>query len=151
MGMPRFPIDEVRDAYEHFSRVSDECAATRDYNAFADLFTEDCTYIEHVFGELHGREAVRQWIVPLMQLYPNDQMTYTHDWVLFDDENARVIFCARTHMPDLDDGREYSTTNWSMIDYAGNGHWSREEDIYNPAHFGTLLTDWQAAKDASGS
>jgi hypothetical protein len=54
-------------------------------------------------------------------------------------------------MPDLRDGHEYSTTNWSMIDYAGNGHWSREEDIYNPAHFGTLLTNWQAAKDATGS
>jgi hypothetical protein len=51
-------------------------------------------------------------------------------------------------MPDLGDGREYSATNWSMVDYAGNGKWSREEDIYNPAHFGTLLTDWQSARDA---
>jgi hypothetical protein len=51
--------------------------------------------------------------------------------VLFDEEKARVIFCARTHMPDLGDGHDYSTTNWSMIDYAGCGQWSREEDIYN--------------------
>jgi uncharacterized protein (TIGR02246 family) len=146
--MAKNPSDELREAYASFARVSDECAASTDYNAFADLFTEDCTYIEHVFGEMHGREAVREWIVPLMKMSPNDQMTYTHDWVLFDDENARVIFSARTHMPDLGDGREYSTTNWTMISYAGNGAWSREEDIYNPAHFGTLLTEWQAAKDA---
>jgi hypothetical protein len=99
---------------------------------------------------MHGRAAVREWIVPLMNWYPNDQMTYTHDWVLFDGETGRVIFCARTHMPDLGDGRYYSTTNWSMIDYAGNGQWSREEDVYNPAHFGTLITDWQAAKDSAG-
>jgi uncharacterized protein (TIGR02246 family) len=149
--MAKNPTDELREAYAHFARVSDECAASADYNAFADLFTEDCTYIEHVFGEMHGRDAVRQWIVPLMKVYPNDQMTYTHDWVLFDDDNSRVIFSARTHMPDLGDGREYSTTNWSMINYAGNGLWSREEDIYNPAHFGTLLADWQSAKDAAGS
>ena len=147
--MANHSLDELREAYEHFSRVSDECAASRDYNAFADLFIEDCIYIEHVFGDMHGREAVRQWIVPLMKLYPNDQMTYTHDWVLFDEEDGRVIFCARTHMPDLGYGREYSTTNWSMITYAGNSQWSREEDIYNPAHFGTLLTEWQAAKDAA--
>jgi hypothetical protein len=63
--MTKYSIDELRDAYEHFSRSSDECAASADYNAFADLFTEGCTYIEHVFGEMHGREAVRQWIVPL--------------------------------------------------------------------------------------
>ena len=100
---------------------------------------------------MHGREAVREWIVPLMKVYPNDQMTYTHDWVLFDEERGRVVFCARTHMPDLADGRERSTTNWSMIDYAGNGQWLREEDIYNPAHFGTLLAEWMAAKDATNT
>ena len=149
--MAKYSHNELREAYEHFSRVSDECAASRDYNAFADLFIEDRIYIEHVFGEMHGREAVRQWIVPLMKLYPNDQMTYTHDWVLFDEEDGRVIFRARTHMPDLGDRREYSTTNWSMITYAGNSQWSREEDIYNPAHFGTLLTEWQAAKDSAGT
>jgi uncharacterized protein (TIGR02246 family) len=147
--MTTYPIGDLREAYETFSRVSDECAASADYNAFADLFTEDCTYIEHVFGEMHGREAVRQWIVPLMTEYPTNQMTYTHDWVLFDEDNGRVIFCARTHMPDVGDGHEYSTTNWSMIDFAGNGQWSREEDIYNPAHFGSLLTDWLAAKEAA--
>ena len=79
--MPRFPLDEVREAYEHFTAVSDQCAATGDYNAFADLFTDDCTYVEHVFGEMHGREEVRNWIVPLMKEYPNDQMVrYTHDF-----------------------------------------------------------------------
>ncbi len=148
--MARHTTDELREAFEHFARVSDECAAAADYNAFADLFTEDCTYVEHVFGEMRGRETVREWIVPLMNQYPNDQMTYTHDWSLFDEENGRVIFCARTHMPDLGDGRDYSTTNWSMIDYAGNGQWSREEDIYNPAHFGKLLKEWQSATDAVG-
>lgn len=150
--MPRFPPEELREAYEHFRAVSDECAATADYNAFAELFTDDCTYIEHVFGEMHGREAVRSWIVPLMKAYPNDQMArYTHDWVLFDEENGRVVFCARTHMADPGDGSALSATNWTMIDYAGDGLFSREEDIYNPANFGKLLQDWQAAKDAATS
>lgn len=99
---------DVHEAYEHFSRVSDDCAASADYNRFADLFTNDCTYIEHVFGEMYGQAAVRKWIVPLLKQYPIDQVTYTHDWALFDDENGRVIFCARTHMPDLGDGRDRS-------------------------------------------
>jgi len=112
--MATYSSDELREAYEHFSRVSDECAASADYNAFADLFTEDCTYIEHVFGEMHGRDAVRQWIVPLMKLYPNDQMTYTHDWVIFDNENGRVIFSARTHSPS---GRQRRTPPASSCRY----------------------------------
>ena len=93
--MAKYSTDELREAYEHFSRVSDECAASVDSNAFADLFTEDCSYIEHVFGEMHGREAVRASIVPLMKISPNDQMTYTHDWVLFEEERGRVVFCAQ--------------------------------------------------------
>jgi hypothetical protein len=150
--VPTFPLDEVREAYEHFKAVSDECAASANYNAFSDLFTDDCTYVEHVFGEMHGREEVRNWIVPLMKTYPNDQMArYTHDWVLFDEENARVVFCARTHMTDPGDGSSHTATNWSMIDYAGNGLFSREEDIYNPVNFGNLLADWQAAKDKAAS
>jgi uncharacterized protein (TIGR02246 family) len=149
--MPKFPLNEVRAAYENFKAVSDACATSADYNAFADLFTEDCTYIEHVFGDMHGREAVRSWIVPLMKQYPNDQMVrYTHDWVLFDEENAWVVFAARTHMADLGDGRSYSTTNWTRIDYAGKGLFAREEDIYNLNNFVTLIEEWQATKDALG-
>ncbi len=67
--MATFTLDEIREAYENFKRVSDECGASADYDAFADLFTEDCVYVEHVFGEMHGREAVRQWIVPLMKAF----------------------------------------------------------------------------------
>ena len=37
----------------------------------------------------------------------------------------------------------------TVLEYAGDGLFSREEDIYNPAHFGKLLADWQSAKDAS--
>jgi hypothetical protein len=148
--MPKFPLDELRDAYENFKRVSDECASTADYNPFADLFTESCTYIEHVFGEMHGREKVRSWIVPLMKQHPNDKMVrYTHDWHLFDEENDRIVFSARTHMSDPGDGSSHSTTNWTLLDYAGNGLFSREEDIYNPANFAKMIKDWQVAKEAA--
>jgi hypothetical protein len=145
--VPKFPLDEIREAYETFKVVSDRCAAGADYNAFADLFTEDCIYVEHVYGEMRGREEVRRWIVPLMKSYPIDQMErYTHDWVFFDEENGRVVFCARTHMADPGDGSSHTATNWTMIDYAGNGQWSREEDIYNPLNFGKLIEQWEAAK-----
>jgi len=102
--------------------------------------------IEHVFGEMHGREAVRHWIVPLMQAYPNNQMVkYTHDWVYFDARTAEMVFCARTHMADLGDGMDYTTTNWTRLKYAGHGLFSLEEDIYNPANFVALIQRWEAA------
>jgi limonene-1,2-epoxide hydrolase len=148
--MPEFTLDELREAYENFKVVSDSCAQSDDYNAFADLFTDDCTYIEHAFGEMHGREEVRNWIVPLMRSYPVDQMErYSHDWVFFDEKEGRVVFCARTHMADPGDGSSHTATNWTRIDYAGNGLFSREEDIYNPVNFGKMIGEWEAARDAS--
>jgi uncharacterized protein (TIGR02246 family) len=144
------PSGELYEAYEVFKRVGDECAAKADYNAFADLFTEDCLYVEHFFGEIHGREAVREWIVPLMREFPNNHMIrYTHDWVTFDEDARRIVFCVRTHMSDPGDGNSYTTTNWTRLDYAGNGLFSLEEDIYNPASFGKMIEAWLAASKAS--
>jgi hypothetical protein len=60
-------------------------------------------------------------------------------------------FSARTYMADPGDGSEHSATNWTRLDYAGNGLFSREEDIYNLANFVKLLEDWQAAKAGAGS
>jgi uncharacterized protein (TIGR02246 family) len=147
--VPSHTIEVLRSAYEHFAQVSDECAASGDYDAFADLFTEDCLYIEHAMGEMLGREAVREWIVPLMKEYPSNLMTYTHDWAVFDEVNGRVLFCARTHMPPTGDGVDYSATSWTRLDYAGEGLWCRAEDIYNPNQFANLVTNWQAARDAA--
>lgn len=67
--------------------------------------------------------------------------------MLFDEENGRGVFSARTHMADPGDASSHSATNWTMLDYAGGGLFSREEDVSNPANFGKLLQDWQAAKD----
>src|SRR5438067_13309633 len=58
-AMPAFSLEELKEAFDVFCRVGNECAEKDDYNAFADLFTEDCLYVEHFYGTMHGREAVR--------------------------------------------------------------------------------------------
>ena len=93
--MASFPLDELRTAYEDLLRVSEECAAAGDFNAYAELFTEDCTYVEHVFGEMHGREAVREWIVPLMKEPLNAVMTYTRAIGSSSTRRTAGSFCVR--------------------------------------------------------
>jgi hypothetical protein len=145
-------LNELRQAYEDFKVVSDRCADSDDFNAFADLYTEDCTYFEHAFGEMRGREQVRSWIVPLMRGYPISQMERsTHEWVYFDEENSRVVFCARTHMADPGDGSSHSATAWTMIEFTNGGLVRNQEDIYNPANFGRMIGEWEAARDNSKS
>jgi hypothetical protein len=70
---------------------------------------------------------------------------YRHDWVYFDADTAEMVFCARTHMADLDDGMDYTATNWTRLKYAGHGLFSLEEDIYNPAYFAARIERWEAA------
>ena len=148
--MPACSLEELKEAFEVFCRVGNECAEKDDYNAFADLFTEDCLYVEHFYGTMHGREAVRNWIVPLMREYPiNEMVRYTNDWVYYDESNGRVLFCPRTHMSDPGDGSEHSEINWSLVEYAGNGLWCMEEDIYNPDEWGRLIKNWLASKEAA--
>jgi hypothetical protein len=93
LGQLRDPEPQLpqRDAGAYSRPRSASCAASADYNAFTDLFTEDCTYIEHVFGEMHGRDAVRQSIVPLMKQSP--------------DAHARSWRWARVLGDELVDGR----------------------------------------------
>ena len=62
--MAAFDLEEVETAFRHFWYTG---MIREDWNAWADLFTEDIVYLERVLGTMHGRETVRQWIVPLME------------------------------------------------------------------------------------
>ena len=110
-----------------------------DWPSFADLFTEDATYEEHAFGTFAGREAIRSWVVQDDDVLPGE-----HDDQL-PDGLARG---GRPHPPgDLrgpqpdarpGDGSVHEESNLTILTYAGDGLWSREEDIYNPMRFATM-------------
>ena len=46
---------------------------------------------------------------------------------------------------DPGDGKVYEGANWTRLVYAGDGLFSSEEDVYNPAHFAPMLEGWLAA------
>ena len=51
--------EELERAFQLYWRTG---AVGEDWDAWADLFTEDCTYFEHWYGQMQGRETVRKWI-----------------------------------------------------------------------------------------
>ncbi len=124
MGHPR---EEVEEAFAEFIRLGVE---NRDWPAWAALFTDDAEYIEHNLGHYSGQPAIHDWIVDAMAPFPN--MTFSVDWHVI--EGDRVAFYIWNHLPDPAGGDTYySFPNISLIDYAGDGKWFREEDFYNPA------------------
>ena len=126
--MGRFDRDEIEKAFAHYSAVVDVCSDTGDWRPFADLFTEDVVYTEHAYGVMHGREAVREWIVEVMKPFPH--MRFPHVWVAYDEGNDALVMCLNNQL-ELD-GKAYAFPNWTRLVYAGNGLFSEEEDIYNP-------------------
>jgi uncharacterized protein (TIGR02246 family) len=128
-----------------------ERAAAGDWSAWADQFTEDALYVEHEYGELRGREAIRAWITHTMtQEWPGREMPeFPVDWYVIDDARGWVIAKIWNRMADPGDGGVYQEYNFTLLKYAGDGKWCYEEDIYNPAHFATMLHEFVSARRAA--
>ncbi len=147
--MGRFSRSEIEDAFASYQRVALEAGTSGDWNAWADLFTEDATYVEHVFGTFGGREAIRSWICKTMASPPNDQMKFFPiEWYMVDEERAWVVCQVWNRMVDPGDGSLHQAYNFTLLKYAGNGLWSYEEDIYSPKAFGDMITGWLERKKA---
>ena len=50
-------------------------------------------------------------------------------------------------MVDPGDGSLHQEYNFTLLKYAGNGKFSYEEDIYNPAGFGKMVKGWLARRE----
>ena len=59
--------DEVEDAFRNYWRIG---AVGEDWNAWADLFTEDAVYTEHVLGNMRGSAEIKKWITSIMAAPP---------------------------------------------------------------------------------
>ena len=153
--MGRWTRDELEQAFASYQRVALRAGTTGDWNAWADVFTEDATYVEHVFGTFGGREAIRRWITTTMSTFPGNAMPhFPIDWYVIDEERGWVVCQVWNRMADPGDGSVHQAYNFTLLKYAGDGLWSYEEDIYNPAQFAEMLSGWQARKaelDAAGS
>jgi ketosteroid isomerase-like protein len=130
--MGKYPRAEIEQALATYCRARDEASRTGDWSIWADVFTEDAHYIEHAYGELDGREAIREWITGVMAPFP--RMTFPQDWCVIDEANDAVVFQCQNQFPEpFDaDGKPFQFPNWTRLVYGGGGRWKSEEDIYNP-------------------
>ena len=138
-----FTRDELRAAFAEFEKTVDQAARTQDWDRWVAHYTDDVTYVEHAAGTMHGREQVREWIYRTMTVFPGSYMTsFPALWTVYDEPTGRVICELDNPMRDPGDGTVISATNISIVTYAGDGLWSRQEDIYNPLRFVKASLKW---------
>lgn len=146
--MSRFTRAEIEAAFQHFQAAADQSAKTGDWRAWSECFTEDADYYEHHYGKMHGREAIYQWIQSTMvDPYFADMRNFPIDWYVIDEERGWVLCSVWNEMDDPGDGSLHREYNWTILHYAGDGQFSYEEDMYNPAEFGRMVQGWHEVKD----
>jgi hypothetical protein len=144
--MPEFTRAELEEAFEHYQTVAAEAASSGDWRPWAELFTDDATYVEHLFGSFTGPEEIYRWISETMSTAPNNQMNaFPVQWSIMDERRGWVVCAIANRMMDPGDGSVHEAINWTLLKYAGNHRWSWEEDLYNPMEFGRMIDAWRTA------
>ena len=121
---PAFDLEEVEAAFRQYWHTG---MIREDWSAWADLFTEDVVYCERVLGTMHGREAVRQWIVPLMEQY--GEIYGVYDWH-HAEAGGRVVFRMLNRRDHPSGEGHLDFPGVTILQYAGNGKWAAEEDYW---------------------
>lgn len=143
--MPQFARDEIEAAFRHYEATARRASETGDWTVWADLFTPDATYWEHLYGRFNGRAEIAAWITKTMTTYPGNQMPhFPSDWHVIDAESGRVVVYIQNRMRDPGDGSVHQAPNVSILEYAGNNQWSYQEDVYNVNDFVTMIAGWEA-------
>jgi hypothetical protein len=134
---------ELVEAFAGFEATVAAAAETRNWDPWVDQYTDDVTYVEHAAGTMHGREQVRPWIWNTMENFPGSYMTsFPSLWTVYDESTSRVLCELDNPMRDPGDGTVVSATNISIVTYAGDGKWCRQEDVYNPLRFVAATVKW---------
>src|SRR3954465_2806714 len=148
----RFSAEEITEAYAAVHARVEGYVAAGNWDGFADNFTEDAGYVEHAFGTFRGRDAIRAWSVPTMTTFPGGTMTgFPLAWQVVDAPTSRLICEVRNLMPDPGDGTLLEEPNLTIVTYAGDGLFSREEDVYNPLRFARMAARWARIAEAPGN
>ncbi|ETD33084.1 nuclear transport factor 2 family protein [Williamsia sp. D3] len=141
--MGRFRRAELESEFARFEKMVEQVAETHDWNPWAEQFTDDADYVEHAMGTFKGREEIRTWVIKTMGRFPGSHMVaFPALWHVIDEDTDRVICEIDNPLRDPGDGSLFTATNITILTYAGDGLWSKEEDVYNPLEFAQAAKAW---------
>ena len=138
--MATFSRDELERAFQHYWRTG---AVGEDWDAWAELFAVDAQYVEHVLGNLQGREAIRAWIKPIMEQFC--ELYTVYEWHSVDPELGRVMVYMQNRRDHPSGTGTIDFPGITILDYAGNNLWRREEDFWAVPRAHATVTEYAEA------
>jgi len=143
--MARFSEQEIRDTYARYIATRDRVEAGElPWDALADFFTDDATFIDPAWGRVEGIANIRKFLNESM--LGLDGWTFPHEFSTVHDD--RLLARWQNRLPGARaDGSYYEAPGYSLMIYAGNGKFSFEEDLLNMVHVGELIREsgWKPA------
>jgi ketosteroid isomerase-like protein len=108
------------------------------WEALADFFTADATFVDPAWGRVHGRDAIRRFLAESMAGL--EGWTFPHEWTLVDGD--RIVTRWQNRLPGARaDGSPFEAPGLSIFTYAGSGTFSYEEDLLNMVHVTELIRE----------
>ena len=138
--MTRYGRDEIESAFRRYWQTG---AVGERWDDWADLFTEDADYVEHVLGTLKGREAIRAWIKPIMEQFC--ELYTVYEWHSVDPGLGRVVVYMQNRRDHPSGRGVIDFPGITILDYAGHDRWKREEDFWAVPTAHQTVTDYAAA------
>jgi len=137
-------LGEVESA---FHRILTTGITDEDWVAWSELLTEDVLYVERIFGTMHGRTAVQEWITSLMAARADvhgvlNWYVVKGDRVVFDMTNR--IYHPDPSLPPLD------FAGLTVLQYAGDGLFGYEEDYWDAKGSEAAYGEFLAAIERCG-
>jgi hypothetical protein len=124
--MGPFERDEIEGAFRNYWSLG---AVGEDWDAWVDeCFTDDVTYVEHVMGDMSGREEVRSWIKPIMDDFC--ELYTAYEWHQVGDDGRVIAYMQNRRDNPEPGGEPIDFPGVTILQYAGDGRFSLEEDFW---------------------
>jgi len=116
-----------------------------DWQGWASMFTDDATYFDHFYGTFTGPEEITKFLEGTMGAAP--QVYSPLVWYLID--GTRVAYKVLNRADNPEPGAPpIDFPSYQFIEYAGNGKWRSEEDVWIPAEMKQFARRYAAAAEA---
>ena len=144
MAHDRSEIEKTIQRYLELRRGA--IAGDIPWTALAEVFTDDAVFIDSVWGRHDGLDAVVEFLDASMRGL--DDWDFPHLWEAIDGD--RVFLRWSNRLPGATaDGRPLDNMGLSILEYAGDGRFSYEEDMYSESHLMQVMkqSDWSPSPD----